>query len=255
MSQQNKLTDEEFAVLRREFLENGDLSARNKIVLAYDGLVKSVASQLRNMATTAVQQEDMVSQGMMTLIECVEKFDDTRGMKFESYAYMRIRGSIIDQLRKQDWIPRRVRKNANEINNAFTELSNELLREPTDDELAKYLDMPLQEYVKQSSEISNAVTLSFEDLLQNAKEDEQDISGFESSPEKVLLKTELREVLAKAIDNLRDQEKKVISLYYYNEMFLNEIAEVMNVSPQRIGQVHAKAIMKIKKEIEDYLGN
>ncbi len=131
LSEKEKLTDEEFAALFNEYKSTGNIAVRNKLVMAYSYIAKASAFQLRGIAATTAQLEDMINHGIITLIDCIEKFDASKGMKFESYAYMRVRGGIIDLIRKQDWIPRRVRANAKAVNNAYLELANTLGREPT----------------------------------------------------------------------------------------------------------------------------
>jgi RNA polymerase sigma factor for flagellar operon FliA len=245
------MTDEEFYSLRTEYLKTKDVSIRNKIVLAYTDIVKAIAGQFRQMANSATQFEDMISQGLITLIECVDKFDDTKNMKFQSYVYMRTRGAIIDLMRKQDWIPRRVRKNANEINEAFIELSNKLLREPTDKEMAEFMGLDFSEYNRLSGEISNAMTLSFDDFMQNEYNVFEPVD-VDPDPENAIQKKEVAEVLVNTIEKLRPQEQQVLSLYYYNGLMFYEIAEIMDLSPQRVGQIHARALIRMRKIIQDY---
>jgi RNA polymerase sigma factor for flagellar operon FliA len=250
------MTQEEFLALRSQYTETKDIEIRNKIVLGFRDLPKIVASQFRNMATGYAQLEDMVSQGMLMLIDCIEKFDDSRGMKFESYAYLRIRGAIIDLMRKQDWVTRRVRKNSNLVQDAYTELSNKLLRDPTDKEIAEYLEVSVEEYSKISAEISSAVVLSFEDMLANLKKDDEFQkynTSAEISPDKNVLDNELKTKLAKAIEALSEREKQVVSLYYYNDLQLNEVAQVLGVTPQRASAIHTKAIVKLSTLMQEYL--
>jgi RNA polymerase sigma factor for flagellar operon FliA len=230
-----------------------NLEIRNEVVLEFSDLVMKIANNLRGIATTVTQIDDMVSVGMLTLIECVENFDENKGMSFISYAYMRVRGSIIDLMRKQDWIPRRVRQNAGEVLKNFKELSNLLLRQPTDREMAEYMGLDYKEYVKINSEIHSAATLSLEEILQGIVNKgtsySEDID--ENSPESETLRKEMKKVLAAAVETLKPQEKKVIALHYYNDLFLNEIAEVLNVTPQRVSKIHTTALMKLQTFIEN----
>ncbi|MDR0918446.1 MAG: FliA/WhiG family RNA polymerase sigma factor [Oscillospiraceae bacterium] len=255
MADKKQITEEEFISLRNEYLKTKDITIRNKIILAYTEVVKAIVGQLRSMANTNVQLEDMVSQGMLVLIECVDKFDETKGMKFTSYIYMRVRGSIIDMMRKQDWIPRRVRKNSNDVLEAFIELSNKLMREPTDREMAVFLDISESEYSKILAEITNAVSLSFEEIMQDTAMNERVMIERQSvslSPDAILQKTELYKYLGEAIDKLNEQEKKVVSLHYYNGLMQNEIATVVGLTPQRIGQIHARALLKLQRYLKAY---
>jgi RNA polymerase sigma factor for flagellar operon FliA len=250
------MSQEEFLALRSRYMETKDIEIRNKIILGFRDLPKIVASQFRNMAVGYAQLEDMISQGMLMLIDCIEKFDDSRGMKFESYAYLRIRGAIIDLMRKQDWVTRRVRKNSTLVQDAYNELSHKLLREPTDKEMSDFLEISEDEYFKMSAEISSAVILSFEDMLANLKKDDEFQkynTSTEISPDKKILDNELKTKLATAIDELSEREKQVVSLYYYNDLQLNEVAQVLGVTPQRASAIHTKAIIKLSTLMQEYL--
>ena len=136
LSEKEKLTDEEFAALYNEYKTSGNIALRNRLVMAYSYIAQVSAFQLRGIADTTAQVEDMINQGIVTLIDCIDRYDISKGIRFESYAYMRVRGGIIDLIRKQDWIPRRVRVNAKEINRTASELANMLGREPTQQELS-----------------------------------------------------------------------------------------------------------------------
>lgn len=256
ISEKEKITDEEFAALYNEYKSTGNIAVRNKIVMAYSYIAQVSAFQLRGIADNNSQVEDMINQGIITLIDCIEKYDISKGIKFESYAYMRVRGGIIDLVRKQDWIPRRVRVNAKVINNTRTELANSLGREPTQAEIAQKMGIDEAKLSRYNAEISNAVTYSFEELIQNVSQ----MSGVlensakdEITPERKLLKDELRKALAKAIDELSEREKLVITLYYYENLNLSDIAKVMEVSIQRISQINSRAVAKLRDKLNDYI--
>lgn len=239
----------------QEYLQTRDIELRNELIIAYGYIPKAVAAQMRNITSSYAQVEDIVNQGYLTLLDCLEKFDNTKGMKFESYAFMRIKGANIDFVRKQDWLPRRVRKTAKEMCIAFDELSNNLMREPTTKELAAHLGTDEDYVAKHYREMSNSVLLSFEMLLQNAAEnDDEDV--LESSgrqPEANLMRQELREQLMQAIDKLNEKERLVISLSYYEHLKLAEIADIMKVSEARVCQTRAKAILKMREHLEAYM--
>lgn len=250
------LTEEEFLILHRKYKESKDVSIRNDIVINFMFIPKACAVQLKGITSGYAQIEDMVNHGVMTLIECVEKYDETKGVKFESYAYMRVRGAMIDLVRKQDWIPRRVRNVSKEITEAYSKLANEFMREPTQKELADSLNISIEKLSQYNSEIANMTSISFEEFAQNTvRPDEMmDVSAYDDYyPEKSLLKSELKEVLKEAIENLSDKEKLVISLYYYENLMFSDIAKVMDVTPQRVSQIHTKAVMKMKSKMEIYI--
>ncbi len=253
---EQKLTEEEFLNLHAKYKETGDISIRNKLVMAYGHIAKIAALQLRGSAGTQAQVEDMINHGMIILIDCIDKFDSSKEVKFESYAFMRVRGGIIDLIRKQDWIPRRVRANSKKINDTYNALCSELKREPTPEELAKELDISVEKLEKYKCEISNATVYSFEELIQNVS---QMGSILESStldditPEKKLIKDEMRKILREAIDELSERERLVVSLYYYENLNLADIAKVLEVSVQRVSQINTKVISKLKAKLNSYL--
>lgn len=242
--------------LMEEYHKSGEQELRNRLVMHYSYIARTVAAQMRGITASYAQMEDIVNQGIVTLIDCVEKFEAEKGVKFESYAFMRIKCANIDFIRKQDWLPRRVRKTARDITEAYDELANKLLREPTTKEIADYLEISEASVNKHYSEISNSVMLSFETLLQsslytdNAPEKPADE---DSLPESKLLRAELKEQLIEAIGSLTDKERTVISLYYYEHLKFSEVAEVMDVSESRVCQVHAKAIIKMQSKLKKYM--
>ncbi len=256
LSEKEKITDEEFAALFNEYKSSGNIAVRNKIVMAYSYIAKVSAFQLRGIADTTAQIEDMINHGIITLIDCIEKYDASKGIRFESYAYMRVRGGIIDLVRKQDWIPRRVRANAKAINNVRSELGNALGREPTNAEIAEKMGIDEQQLLKYNAEISNAVVYSFEELIQNVSQMGDVLENStkdDITPERRLLKDEMRKTLAQAIEHLSEREKLVITLYYYENLNLADIAKVLEVSVQRVSQINARAVEKLREKMNDYL--
>jgi RNA polymerase sigma factor for flagellar operon FliA len=252
----SKMTDEEFEIIHKQYKETGNISLRNKLVMNFAAIPKTAAMQLRGLTASYAQVEDMVNQGMITLIDCIDKFDFSKGIKFEAYAFMRVRGSIIDLVRKQDWVPRRVRMNSKEISSVYNSLCHELQREPTKEEIAEKMNISVNKLDHYNSEISNAVAFSFEELIQNMSQMGDVLESALSedlTPEKKVIKTELREMLKKSIDVLSERERLVVTLYYYEELTLSEIAEVLNVSLQRVSQINSKAIMKLRSNMSDYI--
>lgn len=253
-----KLSEEEFLRLHAQYKCTGDVSVRNRIVMSYGYIAKIAALQLRGSVSTQAQIEDMINQGMIILIDCVDKFDPSKEVKFESYAFMRVRGGIIDLIRKQDWIPRRVRVNSKKINDTYNLLCNELKREPTSEELAGKLGITVAKLEKYNYEISNSAVFSFEELIQNIS---QMGSVLENStldditPEKKVLKNEMKKVLMDAIDLLSEREKLVITLYFFENLNLSDIAKVLDVTVQRVSQINSKAIEKLRLKMNGYIFN
>lgn len=255
---QEKLTEEDFLRLHEQYKSTGDISIRNRIVMSYAYIAKIAALQLRGSASTQAQVEDMINQGMITLIDCIEKFDPSKEVKFETYAFMRVRGGIIDLIRKQDWVPRRVRLNSKKINDTYNQLCTDLKREPTSEELAEKLGISIEKLEKYNCEISNASVYSFEELIQNVS---QMGSALENStldditPEKKILKNEMRKILSEAIDELSERERLVITLYFFENLNLNDIAKVLDVSVQRVSQINSRAVEKLRLKMSGYLFN
>ena len=243
------------ADLMDRYRETGDIELRNELILRYQYIARTVAQQMRGITSGYAEVEDIVNQGVLTLIDCVERYDPEKEAKFETYAFLRVRGAIIDFVRKQDWRPRRVRKNAKDVAAAYDRLSNELMREPTDKEISKHLGITEKELQRHYVEQSRALVLSFENLLENAAQAEvlQSTGDVEEHPEQNLFKKELERELADAIDSLTERERLVVSLYYYENLKLAEIAEVLGVSESRVSQIHAKAINKMTTIMDKYM--
>lgn len=242
--------------LMKQYKECGGQDIRNRLVMHYSYIARTVAIQMHGISANYAQVEDIVNQGIITLIDCVERFDLEKGIKFESYAFMRVRGTVIDFVRKQDWLPRRVRMTAKSITQAHDQLCNELMREPTQKEIAERLDMPIDKLVKYYGEISNSVLLSFEGLIQNVSQMGDLLENFmteDSLPEKNIFRQELRETLKAAIEALSERERLVVTLYYYENLMLSDIAKILGVSDQRVSQINSKAILKLRKKMEEYM--
>ncbi|MDL2252707.1 FliA/WhiG family RNA polymerase sigma factor [Ruminococcaceae bacterium OttesenSCG-928-I18] len=241
-----------------EYQKTGDFELRNQLVMHYSYIAKSVAVQMRGITSGYAQVEDVVNEGVLTLMDCLDKYTPDKGMKFENYAYMRIRNANIDFVRKQDWVPRRVRRTAREVSEAYNALSTELMREPSTKELADYMGLSEDAVNKHFSEMNAGAVMSFEDLLQNALPGSSEPPGLvspdeESLPEKGLMQQEMREQLKESIEALTEKERLVVSLYYYEHLKLHEIAKVMGVSESRVSQTHSKAILKMKQRLSSYL--
>lgn len=240
-----------------EYQKTGDAALRNQLVIHYSYIAKSVAVQMRGITGGYAQVEDIVNEGVITLMDCLDKFEAGKGMKFENYAFMRVRNANIDFVRRQDWVPRRVRRTAREMSEAYNSLSTELMREPTNRELAEHMGVEEEAISKHLLEMNTGAVLSFEDLLQNAMpgSGEATLADTDESslPEKGLMQTELRQQLVEAIESLTEKERLVVTLYYYEHMKLHEIATIMGVSESRVSQTNSKAIMKMRQRLTAYM--
>ena len=226
------------------YKSTGDESLKWPLVLRYEGLIKSAALQIRGVYSSFAQVDDIVSEGILTLLSSIDKFDPEKGIKFETYVAKRVRGMVIDLARKQDWLPRNIRQRAKEIDAAVSNLANELGRFPTDQEVAQWLGIPTDKYQKEAAKVALSNTLSLDALM-----DARDLEGyhFEVSsedpklqPETVLEDQELQETLANGISALQENEQIVLSLYYEKNLHMKEIAQVMEVSEPRISQIHSR---------------
>ena len=241
------------------YKQTGDEELKWPLVLRYEGLIKSAALQIRGVYSSFAQVDDIVSEGILTLLSSLDKFDPDKGIKFETYVAKRIRGMVIDLARKQDWLPRNIRQRAKEIDTAVSHLANELGRFPTDHEVADHLGIPADKYQKEAARVALSNTLSLDALM-----DARDIEGyrFEVStedptvqPETVLEDQELQETLAAGIAALQKNEQIVLSLYYENNLHMKEIAQVMGVSEPRISQIHSRAIQKLREHMGTYMNS
>lgn len=242
--------------LMARYKESGDESLKWPLALRYVDLVKNVAMQVRGIYSSFAQTDDIINEGIITLLKAIDKFDPTKGVKFETYVVKRIRGMVIDLARKQDWIPRNIRQREKEIDKAVMELSTQLGRYPTDAEITQRLGISKERYQKDMEGIALSNVLSL-DMLMDAHESDSYHLEVPSSverfqPEMMLETQELQTVLAEGIANLQKNEQMVLSLYYEENLRMKEIAQVMDLSGPRISQLHARAIQKLRKHMEQY---
>lgn len=226
-------------------------AAKEVLILHYSPMIKFVVGRLNIYVGSAVDQEDLISYGIFGLIDAIDKFDHTKGAKFETYASLRIRGAVLDGIRALDWVPRTMRQKSRQLEEAYKQLEAELGREPTDKEVAVKLGIPegqITDEIKKSSLMS---LISLDDYLdQNHEKDfVASLASDEGSPEGVLAKEELKKELADAISVLTEKEQMVVALYYYEELTLKEISKVLNVSESRVSQIHSKAMLRLRTRL------
>ncbi len=246
---------EDIQALWHEFRRTGDKELRDRLILSYAPLVRYVAGRLGSGLPAHVDEGDLVSYGLLGLINAIERYDPTRDIKFETYAIVRIKGAIIDELRALDWVPRSVRSRAREIERAIAELESKLGRAPNDDEIAAKIGISVDELAESLTDISRSSIAALDELWAVSGEGDQvslldtieDTSG--AQPAEALDETDLRETLAEAIARLPEREKLVITLYYYEELTLREIGEVLGVTESRISQLHTKAVLRLKSRL------
>lgn len=225
---------------------NKKLEIRNSIISKYVNLVKIVSGKLFSYYAQKIEYDDLMGYGVIGLIDAIDKYDYKKQIKFETYASFRIRGSIIDHVRNQDWIPRSVRQKSKAVNMAFQKLENELGREATDEELANYLGIEVEEIDKLLAQTSfyNVVSIE-EEFADNYKLQLMDEKK-ENSPQESLEYKDTLNDLTKAIDKLKPKEKTIINLYYYENLTYKEISEIVGVTESRISQIVSSALVKLK---------
>jgi RNA polymerase sigma factor for flagellar operon FliA len=252
--------EEELRMLWRRFKERGDRVARDRLILTYAPLVKYVAGRMSSALPAHVEETDLISYGLLGLIGAVERYDPSRQVKFETYAVVRIKGSIIDELRSLDWVPRSVRARTREIERTSVELEHKLHRAPTDEELAGALGMNIGELNDAISDISNSSLVALDETWSVSSGGEPlaliDTIGDSrpSDPAQLIDATELRQALADGIARLPEREKIVIALYYYDGLTLREIGEILDVTESRVSQLHTKAILRLKGRLQEEIG-
>jgi len=238
-----------------DYRRTNDKALRERLIVAYAPLVKYVAGRLGSGLPAHVDEGDLVSYGLLGLIGAIERYDPERDIKFETYAIARIKGAIIDELRALDWVPRSVRSRAREIERAIAELEARLGHAPTDEEIAGKIGISVEELEESLTDISRSSIAALDELWSVSGEGDQislldtieDPSG--ARPADALDETELKEIVADAISRLPEREKLVITLYYYEELTLREIGEVLGVTESRVSQLHTKAILRLKSRL------
>jgi RNA polymerase sigma factor for flagellar operon FliA len=247
--------DDKYIEQWRDYKESGSIEARNDIVLAYIDLVKRIVLRFKGSYNNYGQLDDMINQGIIALIDAVERFDPEMGNKFETFASLKIKGAVIDFMRKQDWIPRNQRSLVKELNAVYDTLYAEFGREPSKEEIAARMGIDTDRLEKILQKRQSAMILSYEEAINEkmmtafpllTEQKEQD------APEADMLRAELKQQLTDAIGALGEKERLVVSLYYYENLKLREIADVMQITESRVSQIHSAAIMKLRHKIEVY---
>ncbi|MCI9346859.1 MAG: FliA/WhiG family RNA polymerase sigma factor [Lachnospiraceae bacterium] len=231
---------------------------REKIILEYAPLVKVVAGRLSMYLGYNVEYEDLVSYGIFGLIDAIDKFDCMKDVKFETYASLRIRGAILDQIRKMDWIPRTIRQKQKRIDAAIKEIETQYGRSATDEEIATLLGITDEEYLDWQSQMKITNVVSLNEFLEQGSEVPNEAGSTKSaafdSPEEILERDELKKMLEQALELLTEKERKVIVLYYYEDLTLKEISNILEVSESRISQLHTRALQKMRGRLGEYIG-
>lgn len=234
-------------------------STRDEMILKYTPLIKYIAHRLAMRLPPHVSVEDLMSAGVIGLMDALDKFDPEKKVQFKTYAEFRIKGAMLDELRSLDWVSRSVRQKAAQLEKAYQTLENKKGRAVEEEEVAQELGISLEHYYNLVNEVNGVFLLDIENLRNKLpKLPEEDLINLlidekEKQPLQLLGLEELKRVLTQAIDELSSKEKTVISLYYYEELTLKEIGEVLGFTESRICQIHAKAILKLRSKIRFYM--
>jgi RNA polymerase sigma factor for flagellar operon FliA len=247
----------ELRELWRRYKSESDPRARERLVVAYSPLVKYVAGRTAAGLPPHVEEADLVSYGLVGLISAIERFDLSRDIKFETYAIMRIKGAIIDELRSLDWVPRSVRARAREVERANAKLENKLQRAPTDQEIAEEMGITVDELNESLLAISHSSIVALDELWTVSDSSGDQVSLMDTiedhgapDPARALDLGDLKDRIADAIAQLPEREKLVIALYYYESLTLREIGEVLGVTESRVSQMHTKAVLRLRSRMQ-----
>jgi RNA polymerase sigma factor for flagellar operon FliA len=237
--------------LWEDFSKKKTPELQEKIIIEYAGLVKLVAGRLSMYLGYNVEYDDLVGYGTFGLIDAVDKFDYSKGVKFETYASLRIRGAILDQIRKMDWIPRSIRQKQRKMDTAYHNLELKYGRMANDEEIAEELEISVDELETWQNQTKITNVISLDEFMEQGTESkvEQGLTADFDQPDRIYEKQELKDILIKTLESLTDKEKKVIILYYYEELTLKEISHILEVSESRISQLHTKALQKMKTKL------
>ncbi len=240
-----------------EYAKNRSADIREKLIIEFAPLVKVVAGRLSMYLGYNVEFEDLCSYGIFGLIDAIDKFDNMKDVKFETYASLRIRGSILDQIRKMDWIPRTIRQRQKKIDAVMHEIEMTKGHVATDEEIAQALGITDDEYSEWQSQMKITGLVSLDEFMETGADVASSPSSRTTthflSPEENIDKKELTEKLSEALQALTEKERQIITFYYYEEMTLKEIASVLEVSESRVSQLHTRALGKMKEKMGPYM--
>ncbi len=239
-----------------EFKQTGSQTLRNQLIIYYSPFVKYVAGRVLAGLPRHFDEEDLVSYGIIGLIDAIERFEPDRNLRFETYAIPRIKGAIIDELRSIDWVPRSVRTKARAVEQAVTHLEGTLRRTPNEAEVAAELEMTVGEFHKALRKISSVGMMALDEVLRGGERSERSTLG-ETLPDggrgpvDTFEAKESKDALISAVDGMPEREKTVLMMYYYDGLTLTEIGEVLGVTESRVCQIHTKALRQLRSKLAD----
>lgn len=243
-----------------EYKKSGNLKIREQLIVQYIPLVKYVVGRMITNLPKNVEYDDLVEYGIIGLLDAVEKYDVSKEIVFKTYAVTRIRGAIYDELRSQDWVPRSVRKMAKDIEKAYMHLENKLKRVPTEEEVAEYLEVPVKKMEELYAKVDMGNLSSLDDVIYDSGEATTTVANVVEDKKAVnaqsnLEKDELKKALVERLNELKENERLVVTLYYYERLTLKEIGKVLEISESRVSQIHSKAILKLRSKLVSKFGD
>lgn len=235
-----------------------DPAQMDKLVNKYSVLIKYIAFRIAKRLPSHVELDDLISSGVLGLIDAIKKFDPSRGALFKTYAEFRIKGAILDELRSMDWVPRSVRQKFQLLEKASVKLEHKLGRSASDEEIAQAMGVSLEEYYDITSKASHIPLVSLNDLGINGQNERKSLmdclaGAKDLNPQVHVRLSELKQIIANAIEDLEEKERLMISLYYYEELTMKEIGEVLGITESRVSQIHSKAVIKLKIKLKKHI--
>ena len=245
----------------KQIVEEIEITTENReeVIIRYSPMIKYVANRIAMRLPPHIEVDDLISVGVLGLMDAISKYDSSRGAKFKTYAEFRVRGAILDELRSLDWVPRSIRQKASAVEKVVRSLEAKLRRLPEDEEVAKEMDMSLDQFYRTLDETKSVPVFSLEDLGIAKESGEQQslldcLAGkADADPQTQIRLIELKEIIAKAIDTLPEKERLMVSLYYYEELTMKEIGAVLDITESRVSQIHSKAVLHLRAKLKSII--
>jgi len=242
----------------KQVVEEIEITAENReeVIIRYSPMIKYVANRIAMRLPPHIEVDDLISVGVLGLMDAISKYDSSRGAKFKTYAEFRVRGAILDELRAMDWVPRSIRQKASSVDKVVQSLQVKLSRSPEDQEVAKEMGISLEQFHTTLNETKSIPVFSLDDLGIAKDSGEQQslldcLAGkADADPQTQIRLTELKEIIAKAIDTLPEKERLMVSLYYYEELTMKEIGAVLEITESRVSQIHSKAVYRLRTKLK-----
>jgi len=233
--------------------ENKDEKLRQELILQYAPFVKNIAERMAIRLPPNISKEELIGPGIMGLFDAIEKFDSTREIKFQTYANLRIKGAMLDELRKMDWVSRSIRRNIHRIEDAMRSFELKHGREPDEYEVAEEMGVDIDSYYKMAMKAQGAGLLSLDEIMPDGTTSKlsRQVSDALSPFDELKIK-ESKKIISEALSKLSKKEQLVMSLYYYDELTLKEIAKVLDLTESRISQIHSKVVIKLRVKLRSY---